>query len=147
MPIARPKLTFRDLSQDRREALINEYGVPGYAAMLREYHAAERSRKRLVSAQWRAKRKAELDGYPDYSDAALALIDRWIAEHDEGEGGRGRWRLQDTVVAVRKLGFRDKTPGYDAISERGMAKVFRKNGFKVTRGAGGMWVFGLKGGW
>ena len=143
--MAKAKLTYRDLGQDRRDALILEHGVTGYANLIAEFKATERERQRLLSIRRRANRREQLDGYPGYSERLLALIDRWLVAH-EGGSAVDYWNVSDIVEQIQRHGFKEGLHDYNAVSSRGMGQILRKNNYKVIRASNGMRVFGLKGG-
>lgn len=112
------------------------YDDESHAAWLKQ----ERERKRVLARQKRAARRAERKGEPDYPERVRACIERWIDAHRRPGG---ETTLADAVHFIRQYAQREGCAGYDAIQDRGVARMFRLKGLAVVRRGAGMVVVGL----
>lgn len=106
-----------------------------------EWVVEERARARAAMKRHRAKRRAQLGGEPDYPHVLRDAMVRWINAH---RAGLAEADLAAVVHYMRKAVRIEYPELYDAIQDRGTAKLLRTQGFVLTRQAQGLVVRGLR---
>lgn len=140
---------WRTLYGRRGRMIADTMDAESFEAFRREFLESERTRMREVMRRYRAKVKSDNEErlkapngqLPDWPDALLVAVERWI---NANANELADAPLIEIESAVRKYCRLSGAADYERINSKGLGRYFRALGFRVARRNDGMWVCGVR---